>query len=162
MEQMNLEGPPLLNDIPKPPPISPEKFKDYIDDGALILDVRKPSAFGGSYIKGSINIWLEGLPEFGGWFLNYDRQIVLILGNPQNLEIAVQYLIRLGFDKIIGYLCGGSEECGIEARYIDALPTEHGGLITVQELKNWLDQNNDLLVLDVRTDNEWKKNTLKT
>ncbi|MEJ2272732.1 MAG: rhodanese-like domain-containing protein, partial [Candidatus Bathyarchaeota archaeon] len=161
MEQMNLEGPSLLNDIPNPPPLSPKEFKDLIDDNALILDTRKPSAFGGSHIKESINIWLNGLPVFGGWILTYDRPIVLILDNSQNLRKAVHYLIRLGFDKIGGYLCGGTEECGIESWYTDALPIETGGLLTIHELKKWLDQNKDLFVLDVRTDKEWEKGNIK-
>lgn len=157
MEQMNLYGPPILENIPSPSPLSSKEFKDCINDNAFILDVRKPSAYGGPYIKGSVNIWLDGLPAFGGWVLNYDRPIVLILDNPKNLKIAVQFLIRLGFDKIIGYLCDNIEECGIESWYNDALPTEHGGLLTVQELKNLLDNNNDLFVLDVRTNKEWEK-----
>lgn len=157
MEQINLNGPPILDKIPSPPPLSSKEFKDCINNNSLILDVRKPSAFGGSYIKGSFNIWLDGLPAFGGWILNYDQPIVLILDDPRNLKIAVQFLIRLGFDTIEGYLCGSVQNCGIESWYNDALPTEHGGLLTVQELKNWIDENNDLFVLDVRTDNEWEK-----
>ncbi len=161
MEQINLEGPSILNGFPNPPPLPPKEFKNCIADNAIILDLRKPSAFGGSYIKGSVNIWLDGLPAFGGWFLTYDRPIVLILDNPHNLGLAVRYLIRLGFEKIRGYLCGGIEDCGIESWYTDALPTEHGGLLTVYELKNLLDQNNELFVLDVRTDKEWKKEHIK-
>ncbi|MEJ2240999.1 MAG: MBL fold metallo-hydrolase [Candidatus Bathyarchaeota archaeon] len=157
MEQMNLNGPPILYSIPSPPPLSSKEFKNCINDNALILDVRKPSSFGGSYIKESVNIWLDGLPAFGGWVLSYDQPIVLILDNPQNLKIAVKFLIRLGFDKIDGYLCDSVEDCGIESWYNDALPTEHGGLLTVQELKNWLHNNDDLFILDVRTDNEWEK-----
>ena len=161
MEQMNLNGPPILDSIPNPPPLTTEKFKEIINDNVLILDVRKPSAFGGPYIKGSINIWLDGLPAFGGWVLTYDRPIGLILDSSQNLEIAVKYLLRLGFDKIIGYLCGSTEDCGIESWYNNALPTEHGGLLTVQELKNWSDKNNDLFILDVRTDEEWEKSHIE-
>jgi hydroxyacylglutathione hydrolase len=128
--------------------------------GALVVDTRKPSAFGGAHIGGSYSIWLNGLPTFAGWVLPYDRPILLILEDRGHLDRAVRYLIRLGYDRIGGYLCSGSS-CGVEAWYNEALPTEHLGLLTVQELKARLDSGDDLVVLDVRRDDEWRKGRIK-
>jgi hydroxyacylglutathione hydrolase len=150
MEQYNLNGPPLIKQLPNPKPLTPKEFKTKIDTGALIIDTRMPPAFSSAHIKGSYNIWLQGVPTFSGWVLPYDKPILLLLEEPEHLEKVVQFLIRLGFDKIEGYLKGS-----IEAWYSEALPIEQINLLTVQELKNKLDK--DLKVLDVREETEWIK-----
>ena len=157
MEKYNLEGPPLLEKLPDPPPLTPDEFNKRIEQGASVLDVRAPLAFGGAYIKGSYGIWLEGVPSFTGWVLSYDKPILLVLGNRKDLGTAVSYLVRLGYDWLEGYLCGGIEACGLESWYSDALPTEHLVLLTVQELRERLDRDDNLFVLDVRSSEEWVK-----
>ena len=87
--------------------------------------------------------------------LSYDKPIFLVLGNRKQLETVVPYLIRLGYDRIEGYLCAGAESCGLESWYTAAYPIEHLGLLSVQELKERLDRRDNLTVLDVRTDKEW-------
>jgi len=71
----------------------------------------------------------------------------------------VRYLIRLGYDKIAGYLRGGFEHrgAGIEDWYNSGLPIEHANLVSVHELKKRIDDGDDLLVLDVRSDEEWNE-----
>lgn len=49
-----------------------------------------------------------GLAPFAGWVLAYDKPILLVLEDQSHLETAVRYLIRLGYDRIQGYLKGGS------------------------------------------------------
>jgi hydroxyacylglutathione hydrolase len=157
MEQMNLEGPTLLNSFPNPPALTPDQFQKWIRQQALVLDTRKPSAFGGSQIKNSYNIWLGGLPAFAGWILPYDKPILLVLEDAEHLETSVRYLIRLGYDRIEGYLCSGTEACGLESWYTNSLPIEHSGLLSIYELKERLDQRDNLIVVDVRTDKEWNE-----
>jgi len=157
MEQYNLEGPPPLESLPDPPPLSPREFQKRMKPGAVVVDTRTPSAFGGAHIAESYHIWLRGLPMFAGWLLPYDKPILLVLENREHLEMAVRYLVRLGYDNVEGYLCGGVEACGLEAWYEKAIPTEHLGLLTVQELKTRLDRSDDLIVLDVRSENEWNE-----
>jgi hydroxyacylglutathione hydrolase len=94
---------------------------------------------------------------FAGWVLPYNKPILLVLEDVEHLEMAVRYLLRLGYDNLEGYLCGGVEACGLEAWYEEAIPTEHLGLLTVQELKTRLDRSDDLIVLDVRSEKEWNE-----
>jgi hydroxyacylglutathione hydrolase len=155
MEQLNLEGPPVLKNLPSPPPLSPTEFQERINQGAMVLDTRTPSAFGGAYIKDSYSIWLGGVPTFAGWVLSYDKAILLVLEDRERLERAVRYLIRIGYDRIDGYLCGGAEACGLESWYTEAMPMEQFGLLSVQDLKARLDNKDSLFVLDVRSDDEW-------
>ena len=152
MEQYNLEGPPVLDRLPIPVPLKPKAFLEQIKQGAIVVDTRKPSAFGGAHIKGSISIWLERIPSYAGWVLSYDKPILLVLEDKNYLENAVRLLYRLGYDNITGYLVGG-----IEGWYKQALPVEHFGLLSVHELKKWLNQENSLFLLDVREENDWEQ-----
>jgi hydroxyacylglutathione hydrolase len=156
MEQYNLAGPPLLEQLPYPSPLSPEEFQHLMKECALVVDTRMPLAFSGAHIKGSYSIWLEGLPAFAGWVLPYDKTILLVLEDKKQVGRAVRYLIRLGIDKIAGYLRGG-----IAAWYNSALPTTHLNILTVHQLKQRLDRDDNLMVLDVRGQEEWDEGHIK-
>lgn len=151
MEKYNLEGPPLLKTRPKPKPMSPKEFQGQMEKGAYCVDTRDPADFGGAHIDGSYNIILEGLPLFSGWILNYDKPILLIVKNYEDLEKGIRYLNRLGYDEIIGYLTGG-----IISWYSHAFPTSSISLLTARELKQKLDNDEELFVLDVRSQDEWE------
>jgi len=152
MEKYNLEGPPLLHDLPVPELLSPEEFSEEMRGLAVVLDTRMPHSFGGAHIKGSLSIWLEGLPSFAGWVLPYDKKILLVTEEQEQLETAVRYLVRLGYDNVAGFLNGG-----IGAWYIDAQPVDGFNLISVHDLKDRLEKGETMFILDVRSDEEWEE-----
>ena len=156
MEVYNLEGAPLLKNVMAPPPLSTREFSALLDAGAIVIDTREPPAFGGAHIEGSYSIWLEGLPSFAGWFMPYDKQITLLLEDASHLAKAKQYLLRLGYDNIAGYLRGG-----LESWYNAGLAIETTALSSVHRLKEMLDAGEDVQVLDVRDDSEWESGHVK-
>lgn len=151
MEQYNLQGPPLLHGLPVPELLSPDEFKAEMEKGAVVVDTRMPHSFGGAHIKGSYSIWLEGLPSFAGWMLPYDKPIVLVLEEKEKLETAVRYLARLGYDNIRGFLNGG-----IASWYMEALPIDGFNLMSVHDLKARLEKDEEIVILDVRSSEEWE------
>ncbi len=156
MEVYNLEGPPLLGCMPLPVPLMPSECREEMERGAVVVDTSNPAAFGGAHIKGSYSIWLEGLSAFAGWVLSYDRPILLVLEDQCHLERAVRYLIRLGYDRIQGYLKGG-----IEGWYNAGFPTEHLQLLSVHELKAKIDHGEELTILDDRAQDEWDEGHIR-
>lgn len=156
MEKYNLEGPPLLRNLLMPVPLSPEEFRKKMEDGAVVVDTSRPAAFGGAHIRGVYSIPLESLSVYGGWVLPYDRPILLVTENDADVDEAVRYLVRSGYDRIEGYLAGGTEEW-----YNNGYPVEKLPLLTVSELKTRLDSGDDILVLDVRDENEWNAGHVK-
>jgi len=150
MEQYNLNGPPLLGHLPNPDPLPPEELKKRMKLGAVIVDTRTPPAFGGVHIEGSYSIRLNRLPLYAGWVLPYGKPIILVLENNADLETAVRFLIRLGYDQIVGYL-----RDGIDSWFKEALPTGQLDILTAQDLKKRLDRGDDLVVLDVREKDRW-------
>jgi hydroxyacylglutathione hydrolase len=151
MEKYNLEGPPLLGCMPLPTPLTAQEFKRELENGAIAVDTSEPAAFGGIHIKGAYSIWLEGLPAFAGWVLPYDKPIILLLEGQDNPEKAVTYLIRIGYDRIHGYLKGG-----MESWYNAGFPMESMALLSVHQLKSMLDRHEPLTVLDTRGQEEWE------
>ena len=152
MEQYNLQGPPILQKLPTPEFLSPEKFKEEVEKGAVVIDTRMPYSFGGVHIKDTYSIWLGGVPSFAGLVLPYDKPILLVLEETEQLETAVRYLIRLGYNNTAGIL-----NSGIAAWYIKALPIDNFNLISVHDLKSKLDKGEKIVILDVRDKKKWDK-----
>ncbi|MFO8018722.1 MAG: MBL fold metallo-hydrolase [Promethearchaeia archaeon] len=157
MEKYNKEGPPLLKTRPKPKPMSPKEFQAEMDKGAFCVDTRDPADFGGAHITSSYNIILDGLPLFSGWVLTYDKPILLIVKNYGDLEKAIRHLNRLGYDNIVGYLTGG-----IMGWYSHNFPTNSIPLLTARELKQKIDKNEDIFLLDVRSQEEWESGHIES
>ncbi|MFP4169693.1 MAG: MBL fold metallo-hydrolase [Methanomassiliicoccales archaeon] len=148
MEEYNLEGPPMLQEAPVPRPLPPEEFQGWMDRGAVVVDTRGPPGFS-VHIGGSYSIWIEGIPSFAGCVLPHDTPLLLVLDDMDRLKRAWSYLVRLGYDNVVGYLKGGID------RWIElAYPTERLGLLTAKELKKALEET-DMMVLDVRPREEF-------
>lgn len=120
--------------------------KDY-----QILDVRSNLDFSAAHIEDSIFIWKTGLANFAGWFLAYDKQIILVCDPAQIDEITI-ILSRIGYDNIIGYLAGGLlnwHRAGSSSRSIKTY--------NVQKICQKLDQkDNGGTILDIRSNSEIK------
>jgi hydroxyacylglutathione hydrolase len=156
MEQYNKDGPPFPLTPTVPPILTALEFKQEIDKGAIVIDTRLPSAFGGSHIKGSYSIWLEGLTSFPGWLLSYDKPILLVLEDSRQIEQAMKYLSRIGYDLILGFL-----KEGIEGWINAGNPVENLALLSVHQLQDKLDSGEDFTLLDVRDRQEWKSGHIK-
>jgi hydroxyacylglutathione hydrolase len=157
MEKYNREGPPLLGCLPVPAPLTPAEFKREMENGAIVVDTSEPAAFGGAHISGAYSIWLDGISSFAGWFLPYDRPVLLVLEDPGHLEKAVRYFIRVGYDNIRGFLKDGTE-----GWYNAGFLTESLPLLSVHELKKRIDRGEDLVVLDTRGQEEWDSGHIRS
>ena len=156
MEKYNLEGPPPLAYATLPMPLIPAQFRDEMEKGAVVVDASEPAAFGGAHIRGAYSIWLEGLPVFAGWVLPYDKPILLVLEDKHHMDRAVRYLIRTGYDRIVGYLKGGTQ-----GWYNAGFPINRLSLLSVHELKDRIDRGEELVVLDTRGQDEWDSGHIK-
>jgi len=104
MEKFNKIGPEDKS-LPVPAALSPQEFMEAAEQGQVV-DIRSESCFGSSFVPGSIFIKEEVLSNFAGWFLSYDKPILLV-SDSDNIKPAVKQLFRLGYDNIAGYLKGG-------------------------------------------------------
>ncbi len=151
MEKINLQGEPILSAIPAPRPLSPMDFAELIED-AQIVDTRMELGFSAAHVPNAQFIWLNGLASFAGWFLSYERPILLVTEGNDTKEV-VQILIRLGFDDISGFLAGG-----MLSWHMAGLQSYSQQTIHVQDLCQLLDQDFDPSILDVRSEAELNNN----
>ncbi|HEY8750904.1 MAG TPA: rhodanese-like domain-containing protein [Tepidisphaeraceae bacterium] len=152
MKRINSEGAPILDSLPGLKAIPPMEVQEALNLNAVIIDLRRPEAFGGAHIPGSFNIGSgQNLSMWAAWVVPYDHPIILAGDDGTNIEEACRALIRVGFDGIRGYLKGGMK-AWIEA----GLDQAHVPQMGVRELSWQLKQSDKPFVLDVRSPAEWK------
>ncbi len=151
IEKFNLEGAPILRNELNPHTLTVEELKEYMTKDVQIVDIREPESFAGGHIENTLSIWKNGLPTFALWMLDYEKPIVLIKSTHQEINQSINYLIRLGFDNIIGYLQG------FRNWYMAGENYHETKVWSVHELKKNLDDE-DLFILDVRTNYSVKEN----
>lgn len=149
MKRLNSDGAPLVKGVPGGVRISAKALKDMINvEEVTLLDVRRPESFGGAHVGGAVNIGAgRNLSLWAGWMLDSAKRIVLI-GESGDDEQSRRSLIRVGLDGIAGYLEGGMAAWVEEGFAMQAIPQ-----VSVSELER---RKGERLVLDVRSDGEWK------
>ncbi|KTD14104.1 MBL fold metallo-hydrolase [Legionella israelensis] len=152
MEKRNLRGPEILNSVPHPRRLNVEEVVK--NKSAQLVDVRPPEGYAGVSIPNSIAIPHDMISKFSGWFLDYEKDIILISENEEDMESAVIQLVRLGYTRIKGWLPG------IHAWEITGKEYWHFPVVHAQEIKKRLEKNKQFILLDVRADNEWNEGHL--
>ncbi len=144
METVNLDGPPLLCDLPVPDSLTPESFCKMATD-AYVIDVRDIEAFSASHVPGSFAMSLPRIPNSIGWFVSYDRPLLLVTDGT-SVQKVLPYLVRQGYENVKGYLSGG-----IRSWVMQGLSTASIDLLTPEEL---ISEKDDWWILDVRSEDE--------
>jgi hydroxyacylglutathione hydrolase len=157
MEKYNQHGTaPDLDFLPNPPAMDCSAFGQALEEGAQVVDLREPEAFSGAFVPGSLNIPVNMIAAYAGWLLRYDRDILLVTDAPERLGQALVHFVRLGFDRIRGYLRGGLtawETCGKEIETI--------GIVSARELLDRREGSEGPHVLDVRKIDEYQAGHLE-
>ena len=147
METGNLLGPRILGRMPLVRPLTADEFAREAAN-AVVLDTRRDLGYAAAHVPQSLSIWEDRLPSFGGWFLPYDRPLLLVNETEDPTEI-VRLLIRLGYDNLVGYLAGGMLSWHTSGRASHAIE-----LINVQSLCAKIDGGDEPWILDIRSDAE--------
>lgn len=155
MERLNKEGAPPLDGLPTAAPLTPAAVEQAAKDGALLLDLRSPEAIAGAFIPGSLAIPLDMLPAYAGYLLDYDYDLVLVPEEREQVPVAVRYLIRMGYERISGYLKGGMHAWEVSGRQYDRIGAVHANTLQAR-----LDGNADFTLLDVRKATEFAQGRL--
>jgi len=157
MEEYNKNGSaPPMKEAPNPQTMTPEAFEQAMDDGAQVIDLREPEAFAGAFVPGSLNIPLDMLSAYGGYLLSYERPILLVADDPRDVSKAVVHFLRIGYDRVEGYLHDGLHGWETSGRELDGL-----SIITAGQLKKKLGTNDAPMILDVRKIDEYRDGRLE-
>jgi hydroxyacylglutathione hydrolase len=153
MKQVNARGATVLAEMmPGQKRLRAQDLHERLKaEDLVVLDTRAKEAFASAHIPGSISIPLAAnLPTWAGWLLPYDKPIVLVVASPPDVTEVVTHLIRVGFDRIDGFLEDGIDGWQAAGFELARIPT-----LSVHDLAAHMKQPATPLVLDVRSDGEW-------
>ena len=155
MEEYNLKGAPQVEPLHPPRPLHADQFEAAMQEGMLAVDTRSPEAFAGAYIPGSLAVPLQMLPAYAGWFLPYDTDLGLIVESYQDLDTALRFLARIGYDRVTGFLKQGLHEWEIRGKYYETIPAVYAG-----EIQRRIRDKESFTILDIRTQSEFDRGHL--
>jgi glyoxylase-like metal-dependent hydrolase (beta-lactamase superfamily II)/rhodanese-related sulfurtransferase len=151
--EYNRTGAPALEELPRPAALSPEEVNRLsLQEGHLILDVRSASEFGAGHIAGALNIGLGG--QFASWagtLIAPEMPLIVVAEDETKVDEALMRLARVGLENVRGYLSGGMtawQRAGLELALIEQ--------ISVDELRELMERDETLQVLDVRRPAEYR------
>ncbi|MBC8151581.1 MAG: MBL fold metallo-hydrolase, partial [Bacteroidetes bacterium] len=132
--------------------LSPVAFESVVNEtGALVLDVRDAADFATGFVRGSINIGLNG--QFAPWVgaLIPDGRQPIALVTPEGHEIeTIERLARVGYDQCVGFLAGGFAAWQADGGEVDRVQS-----VTPDEFAGRRLTNPVVPVVDVRKPGEF-------
>jgi hydroxyacylglutathione hydrolase len=152
LKRINKTGPAPLLSLAGGAALGPAAVARHQADGALLIDTRSADAFGLGHIPGAVFAGLgENFTTWMGWLAPYERDLILALDDDDRFPEARTELRRIGLDRVAGYLEGGLPAWRAAGHEVETLDQT-----TVQDLAQQLEAaDEDLVVLDVRRDDEW-------
>jgi hydroxyacylglutathione hydrolase len=104
MKRDNRDGPKILGALPRPRALSVPEVEALDGRKTVVIDTRTWKAFSGGHIPGALYIPLDrSFPTVAGSFIAETDEIVLV-AEEWRVEEAVRGLVRIGLDRVTGYL----------------------------------------------------------
>lgn len=150
--EINRTGASSLKELPPLVALSPAEVLEHAEQGDVVLDVRSAADFGAGHVPGSLNIGLGGqYASWAGTLISLDAPVVIVAESEEKANEAQCRLARVGLENVKGYLAGGVQAWHDAGFEIAVVPQ-----ITVAELKELLENDTYLQVVDVRRDGEYE------
>jgi len=151
MKAINHDGPPLIG-LSTPVGAPPSLASPPAD--AVIVDLRAADAFARAHPATGINLTFGAkVGYWAGWVISPDTPIVLIADGERQAAEATRQLLRVGLDRIAGWL---TFESWTSAR----LPVSSFEMVSVDDLKGARARREPFTLLDVRTPQEFSSGHL--
>jgi hydroxyacylglutathione hydrolase len=157
MADINRRGPDLLGGVPHPASLTPLSVRNQLGENALLVDARQEQLFNKEHVPGSFAVpFGDDFSTWLGWLLPWGRPLVLLPPTPAHQDAMVRQLIRIGYDRINGFLAGG-----FDAWKSAHLPTESAKGLDLETLKDLSGQDDPPMILDVRQRSEYHAGHIK-
>lgn len=136
-------------------PLTVEELKKEVANGALILDTRVPDSFEKGFIKGALNIGLNGTyAVWIGTLIDINRPLVFVAEEGKEQE-SILRAARVGYENVKGFLKGG-----IRAWITAGNPVDKVKSITAGEFASQIKSRKEN-ILDVRRPGEFETSHVK-
>jgi len=161
MAGLNRRGPRVLGGPPTVLGLDAADFAATAGRGTPVIDARSRRAFADTHIPGSLNIELnESFASYVGWLVPFGSPILLVLPEPvvDARREALDQLLRIGYERVLGWLEGGLEAWAAAGR-----PTSSYDTLTIADLGREVAEAEggaavgaEPYLLDVRQPMEWR------
>ncbi|HEU0020130.1 MAG TPA: rhodanese-like domain-containing protein [Dehalococcoidia bacterium] len=152
MADINRRGPDVLAGIPRLASLTPLSAWHQLVEGSILIDSREHRLFNQSHVPGAFSVvYGDNFSTWVGWVVPWHTPLVILSGDPATNDGMVRQLIRIGYDRLSGYVSGDL------AAWVQAgLPTEGTDSMDVDALQKYRQQAPDALIIDVRQHNEFQ------
>jgi hydroxyacylglutathione hydrolase len=104
MKRENKTGPALLGGVPSPAHATIDDVTAAASRGAVVVDTRKWKSYAAGHVAGALHAPLnKAYPTVVGSYIEPDQEVWLVCDDAQ-VRDAVLGLIRVGLDRIVGYI----------------------------------------------------------
>ncbi|HKZ26599.1 MAG TPA: rhodanese-like domain-containing protein [Rubrobacteraceae bacterium] len=143
---------PLLTEATPAETLLPERVKQLVEAGAVVIDGRDEREFDAAYVPGSINVTMNqsSVGTRAAWMMDPESEIITTAEGDEDARRMVCMLEAIGFRHIRGYLTGG-----ITAWRAAKLKVETTTVLDIPALAERLEKE-EIVLLDVRDANEWE------
>ncbi len=143
---------PLLAEATPPRPLLPQRVKELVEAGAMLIDGRDQREFDAAHVPGSLNVTMNqsGVGTRAAWMVDPESEVLVTAEGDEEARRMVPLLEAVGFRRIRGYLAGGINAwraAGLEAETTPALDVPGSAERVKQE---------QVVLLDVRSAAEWE------
>lgn len=157
LKRLNQRGPAVLGlgaALPDTPPLSTSDAERAVRHGAILVDLRPGETFANGHAADAINIGFgTKVGYWAGWVVPLSAPVVLFIeGDMQQLHETRRQLLRIGIDRVEGYVNGG-----FPAWRAAGLPVAQFSRITARDLHDRSSHGRSLTVVDVRTRQEFER-----
>jgi glyoxylase-like metal-dependent hydrolase (beta-lactamase superfamily II)/rhodanese-related sulfurtransferase len=136
-------------------PLSSSEIKKEIANGALILDTRIPDSFEKGFIKGSMNIGLNGTyAVWIGTLIDINQPLIFVTEEGKEHE-SILRAARVGYENVKGFLKGGINEWIVAGNSVEKIKS-----ITPNEFASQIKSGKEN-ILDVRRPGEFETSHVK-
>ena len=116
MKRVNKIGPAVLGRLPQPRRMTVAELGPRLDEpGLVVADTRARPSFLTGHLPGSLFAPAAKFSDFAGSYLAPDDEIVLVVKDASEVEGLVRQLVRIGFDRVTGFLLASDVETAPES-----------------------------------------------
>jgi glyoxylase-like metal-dependent hydrolase (beta-lactamase superfamily II)/rhodanese-related sulfurtransferase len=153
MAPMNRAGPRVLGERPSLVALDPTAVAAAIANGARIVDARPRREIAAGHLPGSLTVELrDTFASYVGWILPVGTPLVLVLPEgPDAATEAVDQLVRIGFDQLVGVLDGGVARWTADGRPVAEMSTMSAAALAAE-----ISSGSRPAVVDVRDEAEMR------
>ncbi len=147
----NRRGPRVLGGPPDVAALSVDEVAGARLAGARLVDIRPRTRFAPLHVQGALNVDLdESFVAYVGWLVPFDAPLVLVADGPTDAREAAVELLRIGYDRVLGHLAGGTDAWAAAGRPTGSYPT-----LAARDVARERRSGADPRILDVRQPYEW-------